>query len=204
MDDIVLEMSLLNKVPWVPRVPKCASALVPKCSPSYRVRKFLGCPSALWVPKRLKYYLYKGIFLPANIANTNCRPFQVMINYSKFIKDRLQRRCHMTLLVFLFVTLKNYCLVYFCQERLSKSYEKYTAWKVPKYGVFSGPYFPAEILCISPGKRRTRKNSVFNHFSLSDNHKFRVSVTERSFSLDKSSLSISAKYFNSTFQKVKP
>ena len=35
----------------------------------------------------------------------------------------------------------------------------YSAWKVSKYGVFSGPYFPA---CI-----RIRKNSVFGHFSRS-------------------------------------
>ena len=36
-----------------------------------------------------------------------------------------------------------------------------TAWKVSKYGVFSGPYFPE---C---GKICTRKNSVFGHFSCS-------------------------------------
>ena len=54
----------------------------------------------------------------------------------------------------------------------------YTAWKVSKYGVFSGPYFPAfglnteryEVsLCIQfeCEKIRTRKNSVFRHFSCS-------------------------------------
>ena len=44
-----------------------------------------------------------------------------------------------------------------------------------KCGVFSGPYFPAfglntEIYSIQPGcgKIRTRKNSVFHHFSRSD------------------------------------
>ena len=53
-----------------------------------------------------------------------------------------------------------------------------TAWKVSKYGVFSGPYFPAfglntERYSISLriqskcGKIRTRKNSVFGHFSRS-------------------------------------
>ena len=51
-----------------------------------------------------------------------------------------------------------------------------TAWKVSKYGVFSGPYFPVlglnkEIysvnLCINSkcGKIQIRENSVFGHFS---------------------------------------
>ena len=54
-----------------------------------------------------------------------------------------------------------------------------TVWKVSKYGVFSGPYFPvfglnAEIYGVNLpiqskyGKIRTRKNSVFGHFSRSD------------------------------------
>ena len=54
-----------------------------------------------------------------------------------------------------------------------------TAWLVHKYGVFSGPYFPAfglntKICSVSLsiqsecGKIRTRKNSVFGHFSLSE------------------------------------
>ena len=53
-----------------------------------------------------------------------------------------------------------------------------TAWKVSKYGVFSGPYFPTfglntERYGVSLriqskcGKRRTRENSVFGHFSRS-------------------------------------
>ena len=51
-----------------------------------------------------------------------------------------------------------------------------TAWKVSKYGVCSGPYFPVfglntEIYEVNfriqseYGKMRTRKNSVFWHFS---------------------------------------
>ena len=51
-----------------------------------------------------------------------------------------------------------------------------TTWKVSKYGVFSGPYFPVlglntERCGVSLriqseyGKIRTRKNSVFEHFS---------------------------------------
>ena len=53
------------------------------------------------------------------------------------------------------------------------------AWKVSKYGVFSGPYFPAfrvitERYGVSLriqsecGKIRTRKNSVFGNFSRSE------------------------------------
>ena len=53
-----------------------------------------------------------------------------------------------------------------------------TAWQVPKYGVFSGPYFPAFVLnteryfvslCIQSecGKIRTRKKPVFGHISYS-------------------------------------
>ena len=50
-----------------------------------------------------------------------------------------------------------------------------TAWKVSKYGVFSGPYFPHSDRILRDtgslriqskwGKIRTRKNSVFGHFS---------------------------------------
>ena len=43
---------------------------------------------------------------------------------------------------------------------------KDTSWKVSKYGVFSGPYFPV-FTCIRTEYRniRTRKKSVFGHFS---------------------------------------
>ena len=60
----------------------------------------------------------------------------------------------------------------------------YTAWKVSKYGFFSGPYFLVlglnmEIYIVNLRiqsqcrKKRTRKNSVFGHFSRSDIHTFR-------------------------------
>ena len=56
--------------------------------------------------------------------------------------------------------------------------DQITALKVSKYGVFSGPYFPAfglntERYSVSLriqseyGKMRTRKSSVFEHFSRS-------------------------------------
>ena len=47
----------------------------------------------------------------------------------------------------------------------------FITWKVSKYGVFSGPYFPAFGYSVSLriqsdcGKIRTRKNSVFGRFS---------------------------------------
>ena len=54
----------------------------------------------------------------------------------------------------------------------------YTTWKVSKYGIFSGPYFPvfgvnAEIYFVNLRiqseyrKIRTRKNSAFGHLSRS-------------------------------------
>ena len=54
--------------------------------------------------------------------------------------------------------------------------ETFTAWKVSKYGVSSGPYFriyflfPDFLISIRTeyGKIRTRTNSVFGHFSRSD------------------------------------
>ena len=66
-------------------------------------------------------------FLLANIANTKCPPFQVMINCSKFIADRLQQRCHVTFLIYLFVTSRNLLFGVFCQGKLLQSYENYQA-----------------------------------------------------------------------------
>ena len=60
----------------------------------------------------------------------------------------------------------------------------FTTWKVSKYGVFSGPYFPVsglntEIYSVNLyiqyeyRKIRTRKYSVFGHFSRSVSAEFR-------------------------------
>ena len=43
---------------------------------------------------------------------------------------------------------------------------RYTVRKVSKDGVFSGPYFP--VFRPNAEKIRTRKNSIFGHFSRSD------------------------------------
>ena len=45
--------------------------------------------------------------LLANGVNTKCCPFQVKINCSKLIIDRLQQRCDVTFLIYLFVTSRN-------------------------------------------------------------------------------------------------
>ena len=58
----------------------------------------------------------------------------------------------------------------------------HAAWKVSKYGVFSGPYFPVFSGPYFPvsvriqsesGEIQTRKNSVFGHFSRSGRYLYR-------------------------------
>ena len=39
-----------------------------------------------------------------------------------------------------------------------------TAWKVSRYGVSPGPYFPVFLVESKYRKIRTRKNSSFGHF----------------------------------------
>ena len=67
---------------------------------------------------------------------------------------------------------------FFCKQNDLLSNRTYTAWKVSKYGVFSGLYFPAfglntETYSVSLRiqskcrKMRTRRNSLFGHFSRS-------------------------------------
>ena len=62
---------------------------------------------------------------------------------------------------------------------LSRIFFESTVRKVSKYGVFSGPYFPAfglntEIYLVNLsiqseyGKTQTRRNSVFGYFSRSE------------------------------------
>ena len=75
--------------------------------------------------------------------------------------------------------IKNYATAWESCNIFTKKCWTRTAWKVSKYGVFSGPYFPTfglntekygVSLRIQPkwGKIRTRKNSVFGHSSRSD------------------------------------
>ena len=73
-------------------------------------------------------------------------------------------------------------IVYYCSPFvlvLSSISILHTVWKVSKYGVISGPYFPAfevnteryEVslrIHSECGKIQTRNNSVFGHFSRSD------------------------------------
>ena len=44
-----------------------------------------------------------------------------------------------------------------------KMWVPYTAWKVSKYGVLSGPHFP--VFISSNGKHGLEKNSPLGHFS---------------------------------------
>ena len=46
-------------------------------------------------------------FIQANSVITKCCPFQVKIYSSKLITVRLQQRCHVTFLIYLFVTSRN-------------------------------------------------------------------------------------------------
>ena len=68
-------------------------------------------------------------------------------------------------------------LVWLLQVSFNFSVENITVWKVSRYGVISGPYFPvfglnieiySVILRIQSEYRkiRTRINSVFGHFSI--------------------------------------
>ena len=72
-----------------------------------------------------------------------------------------------------------------CETFLPSSFMIITAWKVSKYGVISGLYFPAFGLNTERhfvslrihsecGKIRTRNYSVFGHFSLSEFYRFMI------------------------------
>ena len=52
-----------------------------------------------------KISLFKRIL--ANSVNIKCRLFQVKINCSNLIIDRLQQRCNVTFLIYFFVTSRN-------------------------------------------------------------------------------------------------
>ena len=70
-----------------------------------------------------------------------------------------------------------------------ESWKANTAWKMSKYGFFSGPYFPVfrlntEIYSVNLRiqskyrKIRTRKKSVFGHFSRSERVKKHLELPE--------------------------
>ena len=60
-----------------------------------------------WFQLEITEVYKKLLHLLANSDNTKCRPFQVKINCSKLIIDRLQQQCRMTFLIYLFVTSRN-------------------------------------------------------------------------------------------------
>ena len=61
--------------------------------------------------------------LIANSANTKCRTFQVKINCSKFVIDRLQSLGYLTFLFSLFVTLRNLLFGVFLPRENRRKYE---------------------------------------------------------------------------------
>ena len=93
-----------------------------------------------------------------------------------------------------------------------------TAWDMSKYGVISGPYFPVFGLNTEnygvnlriqswPRKMRTRKNSVFGHFSRSENNEILYVLKQSNHppSITKqipSIISIRVSYDSSCFNKI--
>ena len=66
---------------------------------------------------------FQCYILLANSANTTCRPFQVKINRSKLIIDRLQSRRYLTFLLSLFVTSRNLLFDVFLPRENSRKYQ---------------------------------------------------------------------------------
>ena len=67
---------------------------------------------------------YMLVMLLENSASTKCRPFQVKINWSKFIIDILQQRCHMTFLIFLLVASRSLLIGVFLPRKIITIYKK--------------------------------------------------------------------------------
>ena len=73
--------------------------------------------------KKYRNRLHFDTYLLANSANTKCRPFQVKINCSKFIINRLQQRCHVTLLISLFATSRNLLFGVFLPRKNTRKFQ---------------------------------------------------------------------------------
>ena len=104
------------------------------------------------------------------------------------------------------------------RARIMKLTKTNTAWKVFKYRVFSGPYFPVfglntEIYGLNLRiqskyrKMRTRKNSVFRHFSCSEQRSLlsslqRLTLTQHTICWQKLNLvTIFKQYLQMKFRK---
>ena len=98
--------------------------------------------------------LYSNWWINQKMKSFNCKTFNTFRNSKSqgFECNRTRRKCF--------------------------PWRHFTLWKVSKYGVFSGPYFPVfglnaqiyfVIVCIQSEYRKigTRKNSVFGYFSRS-------------------------------------
>ena len=118
-------------------------------------------------PKQIQIYCPRSRYI-SNDASTEIVPEKVSYQYSTFLAPaptRPGRSLHYLFLRYLRIAGNFY-----------KNYKMFpytiTAWKVSKYGVISGPYFPVfglntEILRIHVEYRkiRTRNKSAFGHFS---------------------------------------
>ena len=62
--------------------------------------------------------------LLANSASTKCCPFQIKINWSKFILDILQKRFYETFLIFLLVASRSLLFGVFLPRKIITIYEK--------------------------------------------------------------------------------
>ena len=87
----------------------------------------------------------KANFIKANTSRYVKRTFKKKKKKKKKIEDEIESIKYGSGLKYLLNTVNN------------------AAWKVSKYGAFSGAYFPA--FGLNTGKNRPGKNSVFGHFS---------------------------------------
>ena len=84
----------------------------------------VGCSSSL------KATCWDSIYNWQIVLTLIASPFKVKINYSKFIIDGLQRRCHLTLLVYFFVILRNLLFGVFLPRGIIKILRKITLLSV--------------------------------------------------------------------------
>ena len=82
--------------------------------------------------------------------------FQVKINCSKFIIDRLQQRCHVTFLISLFVTSTNLLFGVFLPREINRKFQASVTERCTSLSNHSG-IFPQNLLKV-PVKKLNLKN----------------------------------------------
>ena len=132
-----------------------------------------------------KYRTEQTPYLKTYVSRSVCKPF----NWSAYLFDIFERnfhslRIHWVIKFWAVENILSHCVksfrirsyFWFVFSRIRTEYGE--IFQVPKYGVISGPYFPAFGLNTKRykvslriqskcGKIRTRNNSVFGHFSCS-------------------------------------